>query len=143
VLGTVGEVDELVTAGLTNVAPRRLGVIDLDLDALFGAVADASLDQFVSVPSRFPSASIDLAFVVPDDVHAGDLATVLRGASELVQDVSLFDVYRGEHVSAGTRSLAYAVRLGASDRTLGEKEVAEARGALVAAAAAQGATLRG
>ena len=143
VLGTVGEVDDLVTAGLTNVAPRRLGVIDLDLDALFGAVADASLDQFVSVPSRFPSASIDLAFVVPDGVHAGDLATVLRGASELVQDVSLFDVYRGEHVSAGTRSLAYAVRLGASDRTLGEKEVAEARGALVAAAAVQGATLRG
>ena len=142
-LGTIGEIDTTVIDAVTNVASRRLGVIDLDLQAVFSAVAEASLDQFVAVPSRFPTASLDLAFTTPDAVHASDVAAALAVSHQLVQDVSLFDVYRGASLPEQTRSLAYAIRLGAEDRTLSEKEVGQVRDELIAAAGALGASLRG
>ncbi len=142
VIGYVGEVDAQLVEGVANVPTRRLGVLDLDLDVVFRVVANASKDQRVSVPSRYPSASLDLAFVVPDHLHAGDLAATLRGSSELVESIELFDVYRGEHLPSGTRSLAYALRLGAADRTLSEAELAQLRSGLIATATALGAAIR-
>ncbi|HEX2576744.1 MAG TPA: hypothetical protein VHK88_10380, partial [Aquihabitans sp.] len=66
------------------------------------------------------------------------------GADELVWSVHLFDVYRGAGVADGRRSLAFAVRLQAVDRTLTDGEVAEVRTRLIAAVeAAHGASLRG
>ena len=94
------------------------------------------------MPSRFPSASIDLAFVTPAGVPAADLANALRGASDLVERVELFDVYRGGAIGEGARSLAYAVRMSAADRTLSEGEVAQARDVLIAAGERLGARLR-
>ncbi len=142
VVGYVGEVDPGLVETLVSVTPRRLGVVDLDLDVLFELTADAALDQFVSVPSRYPVAIIDLAFVVGDEVHAVDLAEVLMAAADVVEDVSLFDVYRGESLPAGTRSLAYNVRFSSAEKTLSESDVASARDALIAAASGLGATLR-
>ena len=94
------------------------------------------------MPSRFPSAVIDLAFVTPTSVHAQDLAFELRGASEFVEEVELFDVYQGSNLPAGTRSLAYSVRFSSDDRTLSEKDVTHARRQLIARAELLGATLR-
>ena len=142
-LGYVGEVDrELVDAIASVPAPRRLGLIDLDLDVL----ADSSLamrsSSFVAVPSRYPSAVLDLAFVTPRHVNAHDLAHALRGVSDLVESVTLFDVYEGTGLSAGTRSLAFNVRLSSVERTLSEKEISEARVTLIDVAASLGAVLR-
>ena len=142
VVGFVGEVDPGLVEGLVNVSPRRLGLVDLDLDVLFELTSDAAADQFVTVPSRYPVAIVDLAFVVDDAVHAVDLAEVLMAAVDVVEDVSLFDVYRGDNLPAGTRSLAYNVRFSSAEKTLSEADVASARDALIGAAAGLGAVLR-
>lgn len=142
VLGYVGEVDPDVVATLVTVTPRRLGLLDLDLDVVFDVAQLAAANPFVVVPSRFPSAALDLALVTPDAVHADDVAWALRQASELVEDVRLFDVYRGESLGEGVRSLAYTIRLGSQNATLGEKELAGVRDTLIAAAAGLGAVLR-
>jgi phenylalanyl-tRNA synthetase beta chain len=141
-VGYVGEVDPALLTAVTNVAARRLGVLDIDLDVLFDIVIDAAIDQYVTVPSRYPVAIVDLAFVVDQDVHAVDLAEVLMAASDVVEDVTLFDVYRGEALPPGTRSLAYNVRFSSNEKTLSESDVASARDALIRAASALGAQLR-
>ena len=141
-VGYVGEVDPALVAAIATGPARRLGVIDLDLDVFFDLALDAELDQFVTVPSRYPAAIVDLAFVVAQEVHAVDLAEVLIAASAFVEDVTLFDVYRGDTLSAGTRSLAYNVRFSSATKTLSEADVAGARAALIDAARALGAELR-
>ncbi len=141
-LGVVGEVDPaLIDALAPSGAGRRLGVLDVDVDALADASRATRASTLVRVPSRYPAARMDLAFVVPAAVHVADLAEVLREASELVESVSMFDVYRGADVEGG-RSVTYAVSLIAPDRTLTDAEIGAARGALLASAAQMGATLR-
>jgi phenylalanyl-tRNA synthetase beta chain len=121
---------------------RRLGILDIDVDVL----ADPSLvtrrSEIVQMPSRYPSAVVDLALVTPHGVHAEDLAHALRDASDLVEQVQLFDVYRGTTLTPGTRSLAYSVRFSSPDHTLSDDEVSGARDALISCAAELGATLR-
>ena len=87
---------------------RRVGIIDLDFDVVANTDAATRASAFVRVPSRFPSAVVDLAFVTPRSVHAADLALALRRASELVESVKLFDVYEGPGLAEGSRSLAYS-----------------------------------
>lgn len=142
-LGYVGEVDAPLVALIAGAEPpRRLGVVDLDVDVLADPSLATRASRLAVVPTRYPSAVVDLAFVTPDERNAQDLAHALRGAHALVEDVRLFDVYRGAGVPAGTRSLAYNVRLSSGERTLGEREVATVRETLIATAAALGATLR-
>ena len=143
VLGSVGEVDAVLIEDLVaSASTRRLGLLDVDFDALCDAGRATRRSEFAKVPSRFPSAAIDLAFVTPRSVHAQDLAHELRGASEFVERVALFDVYQGSALPDGTRSLAYNVRFSADDRTLSESDVASARSQLIARAESLGATLR-
>ncbi len=79
----------------------------------------------------------DVALVVDESVPAGDVEAALReGAGELLESVRLFDVYTGEQVGAGKKSLAFALRFRAPDRTLTEAETGAARDAAVARAAA-------
>jgi phenylalanyl-tRNA synthetase beta chain len=95
--------------------------------------------------SRFPVSTIDLAFVVAEHVPAGNLAATLRGAAgELLESLRLFDVFRSEALGAGRKSLTYALRFRAPDRTLTDAEVAEVRArAIDAVVRAHGAELRG
>jgi phenylalanyl-tRNA synthetase beta chain len=96
------------------------------------------------VVSRFPSSDIDLAFEVPEPVPAGAVEATLRSAGgDLLSEVRLFDVFRGGALGEGTRSLAYALRFQAPDRTLTDAEVGQARTQLIEAVEqAHGATLR-
>jgi phenylalanyl-tRNA synthetase beta chain len=142
-LGYVGEVDaELVDAVTTGSPLRRLGLLDIDFDALADARLATRVPSAVMMPSRFPSAVLDLALVTPQRVNADDMAYALRQASDLVEEVTLFDVYQGPGLAEGTRSLAYNVRLSSSDRTLNENEVTRCRAQLIDAAASLGAVLR-
>ena len=95
--------------------------------------------------STFPPALLDVALVVTEDVSATEVDSALRaGAGGLLEDLSLFDVYSGEQVGAGRRSLAYSMRLRAADRTLTVEEALSVRDAAVAEAARRhGAVLRG
>ena len=142
-LGFVGELDTaLVTALVPSATGRRVGIVDVDLEVLADFTRATRRPTAVRLPSRYPSATIDLAFVTPRDVHAADLADVLITASTLVDDVSLFDVYRGVNLPEGTRSLAYSVRMSSDDRTLSEEEITRERTTLIAAASECGAVLR-
>jgi phenylalanyl-tRNA synthetase beta chain len=142
-LGFVGEVDsDLVESVLGVTAPRRLGLVDIDFDALNDPQLATRRSEFATVPSRYPSALVDLALVTPRSVHAQDLRHALASASPRVERVELFDVYEGGSLPEGTRSLAYSVRFSSPDGTLSESDVADARKELIAAAASLGASLR-
>lgn len=76
---------------------------------------------------KFPAIERDLAVVVPLDVPAGSLELAIReAAGELLEEVRLFDVYQGEQVEAGKKSLAFSLVYRAEDRTLTDEE-AQAR----------------
>ena len=142
VLGTVGEVDPAVLEAFGLDPGRRVGWLELDLGTL---LVDAPRRSLLVAPvSRFPSADIDLAFVVDEAVPAAAVARTLRRAGgELLETVELFDVYRGPGTPAGTRSLAYHLRLCSLDHTLTDEEVAGLRAACIEEAArVHGAQLR-
>lgn len=138
-LGHAGEVHPRVCAALD--LPPRTVALELDLDALFAA---APAGPSPVSPSPFPVAKADLAFVVGAEVPAAELTAAVRaGAGPLLESLRIFDVYTGPQVPTGRRSVAYALRLRAPDRTLAEAEVAAAvDGAVQEAAERVGAVLR-
>lgn len=71
---------------------------------------------------RYPALERDFAFVVPRELTASQISEAIYGISDLIEDVQPFDVYEGEKLEQDKRSIAYAVRIRASDRTLTEKE---------------------
>jgi phenylalanyl-tRNA synthetase beta chain len=95
--------------------------------------------------SAYPVATQDVALIVDASVPAAEVEAGLRaGAGELLESIRLFDVYTGEQVGEGHKSLAYTLRFRASDRTLTAEEITAARDAAVAEAAQRtGAALRG
>ena len=131
VIGHAGELHPRVCAAYG--LPARTAAAEVDASALIAAARDvAAAPDF----SSFPVAKEDVALVVADDVPAETLARTLReGAGELCESVRLFDVYTGEQIGAGRKSLAFALRFRAPDRTLTEAETALARDAAVALAA--------
>jgi phenylalanyl-tRNA synthetase beta chain len=138
-IGSVGEIDPLVLEA--HGINERVGWLELDLRALLGLPHGTPSYRPVS---RFPSSDIDLAFAVADSVPAATVTDRLRtGAGELLDDVALFDVYRGPGIDEGQRSLAYRLRLQAPDHTLTDAEVAVVRQRCIDAAATVGARLRG
>ncbi len=115
-LGVVGELHPRVAAAFG--LPRGVLAFQLAVEAL---VARASLvPRFAGVP-RFPAVLRDVAVVVADEVAAEAVAVAIR-AEPLVEAVTLFDVYTGAPVPAGRKSLAFALRYRAADRTLTDAE---------------------
>jgi len=138
VLGAIGEIDPTVLANFGVVG--RVACVEVNLSLLLAESPKPAAAQFVS---KYPSSDFDLAFVAPEKVSASTIQKALRqAAGNIVVDVALFDVYRGKGVAEDSRSLAFRIRLQASDRTLTEAEVAEARAKCIAAAEKNGATLR-
>lgn len=121
--------------------PRRTAAFEMDLDALVAAMDENPIQ--VKAVSTFPLAKEDIALVVPVDVPAARVEQVVRqAAGGLAEDVTLFDVYEGDQVQEGHRSLAFALRL-RGDHTLGAEEIAQVRNAVVKKAGKLlGATLR-
>jgi phenylalanyl-tRNA synthetase beta chain len=113
--------------------PARAAAAEIDLDALIAA-APASGD--IPMISGFPVAKEDVALIVDHEVPAAAVERALRtGAGPLLESVWLFDVYTGPQIGEGKKSLAYALRFRARDRTLTDAEAAAARDAAVATAA--------
>jgi phenylalanyl-tRNA synthetase beta chain len=113
--------------------PARTAAVEVDLDFLIGRAPSA-----VQAPefSTYPVAKEDVALVVDADLPSATLAATLReGAGELLESVRLFDVYTSDQVGAGKKSLAFALRFRAPDRTLTEAETGAARDAAVRLAA--------
>jgi phenylalanyl-tRNA synthetase beta chain len=141
VVGHAGELHPKVVEALG--LPGRAAAFEVDLSVLVGA---ASGEPVAAAPvSAFPAAKEDFAFVVDGDVPAEAVrSAIVAGAGELLEEVALFDVFTGEQVGEGKKSLAYSLRLRAADRTLSAKEVRAVRDAVVASAGEKvGAVLRG
>jgi phenylalanyl-tRNA synthetase beta chain len=97
---------------------------EIDLEALRGVLPARHLYQ--PVP-RFPAALRDVAVIVPESLPAERVASEIRAAGgALLRNIRLFDLYRGDSIPAGTKSLAYALTYQADDRTLKEDEVKKA-----------------
>ena len=138
-VGAAGELHPRVVeaSGL----PERSAAMWLDLDAVIAAAPEVRVAPSVGTQ---PVAKEDLALVVGREVPAEDVRrAIAAGAGPLLESVRLFDVYEGPQVGEGRKSLAFALRFRAPDRTLSAEELAAARGDAVAEAAARcGATLR-
>jgi phenylalanyl-tRNA synthetase beta chain len=137
-LGWVGELHPLVIREWD--LPGPVAAFELDLDAICEAAPTPA--PFATI-SEFPPVLQDIAVVVPEDAHAARVTAVVRGAAgPLLREARIFDVYSGEQLEAGRKSLALRLEFRADDRTLDEAEVAARRAAIEAALAEIGGSLR-
>ncbi len=138
-IGHAGELhpDVVAAYGL----PPRSCAAEIDLTALLETASPVASAPRVST---FPVAKEDVALVVDEDLAAESVRQALRdGGGSLLESVRLFDVYSGPQVPLGKKSLAFALRMRADDRTLTDEDIAGVRGDALAAAAELGAVLRG
>jgi phenylalanyl-tRNA synthetase beta chain len=137
-LGFVGEVHPLVADAWDM---ERTATFAIDLGKVAAAAPEvAAFQAFPAVPSLRQ----DLAVVLGEGVAAAQVLERVRAAAgNVLDDVRVFDVYAGEQVGAGRRSLALALSFRAQERTLTDEDVAPARERIVAALAELGGELRG
>lgn len=136
--GFLGEVHPLVCEAFELDA--RAYVAEVDIGALCDGIERVKV--FTPLP-RYLSVKRDIALVVEQTQKAGELETVIRQAGgEMVESVALFDVYEGERMEKGTKSLAYTVALRGGDHTLTDAEIQEAMTNILAALERRGAKLR-
>ena len=140
-LGVLGRVADAVAEAADLQAP--LFAAELDWDAVATLASRTAVVAYEPI-SRHPVVERDLAVVVPEGQPAGPLLdTIRRAGRPLLQDVRVFDLYRGEGVTDGHKSVAFALRFGA-DRTLRDEEVdGRVRRVVKSLEAEHGASLRG
>ena len=125
-LGWLGELHPLVLREWELDGP--VAGFELDVDRLLELASEASTYSDVT---SFPAVLQDIAVIVPEDVPAARLAEVVRaGAGDLLASMRVFDLYHGEQVGEGNKSLALRLEFRAPDRTLTDEEVAERRAAI-------------
>ena len=131
VVGWAGELHPRVCTAWG--VPARSVAAEVDLGRLLDLAPD---DTVAPSLSHYPVAKEDVALVVDAAVTVAEVEAALReGAGDLLESVRLFDVYTGDQVGEGRKSLAFALRFRAPDRTLTEGEAGAARDAAVALAA--------
>ncbi|MCB0989767.1 MAG: phenylalanine--tRNA ligase subunit beta [Acidimicrobiales bacterium] len=139
VVGRLGEVDPGALESWSIAG--RVAWLEVEVAALLGARVESK--PYVVVSTQ-PTSDIDLAFTVPDDIQASTVeATLVQAAADELAAIKLFDVYRGAQVGDGARSVAWALRLQAADRTLTDSDIAAIRQRCIdAVEKAHGASLR-
>ena len=111
--------------------PGEWGAFELDVDALVNRVPELIVYEDVIT---YPPVRQDLAFVVPDDVTAGELvASAHEAAGPELREMRAFDVYRGGQVEPGKKSVAFSVTFQSPERTLTDEDAAELRNRIVSA----------
>ncbi|MFT4258097.1 phenylalanine--tRNA ligase subunit beta [Microbacterium sp.] len=138
-VGYVGELHPDVAADAD--LPGRATVLELDLDGILSLAGESAVAASLST---FPAATQDVSLVVPAELPAAELRDALvEGAGPLLESLRLVDDYRGEGVPDGSKSLTFALRFRADDRTLTAAEATEAKLAGVAVASERfGAAIR-
>ncbi|MBW1638280.1 MULTISPECIES: phenylalanine--tRNA ligase subunit beta [Microbacterium] len=138
-VGYVGELHPQVAADAD--LPGRAVVLEIDLDRVLSLTGERIVAASLST---FPAATQDVSLVVPVETPAAHVrAALAEGAGTLLESLRLVDDYRGEGVGEGEKSLTFALRFRADDRTLTAAEATEAKLAGVRVAAERfGATIR-
>ena len=129
-LGTFGELHPLVARAF-ELEDHPVQIAEFDLDLLLQvSVEDFDLQALPTTPPVLE----DIALVVPADLPAAEVEAVIRQAGgDLLREVRLFDVYTGDSIEAGKKSLAYSLTYQAKDRTLTDKEAAKLRKKIIKA----------
>jgi phenylalanyl-tRNA synthetase beta chain len=136
--GWLGELHPLICRewGFETGAAFEVGLAELAAASPYGREAYEDV-------TTYPAVYQDLAIVVDDAVRAADVRrAVLEGGGELLRSAVIFDLYRGEQVGEGRKSLALRLEFRAADRTLTDAEVAERREAIKGTVAGLGGSLR-
>lgn len=136
--GYFGSVKEVFLK--TYAVEQSVFVAELSVAALQSASGSR---QYVPLP-KYPRVRRDIAFVLEDSIPAEDVERIIRDASSsLLQSVELFDLYRGESLAAGKKSLAFGLDLVSREKTLTEEEIeAEVRRIVEAVVSKAGGVLR-
>ncbi len=129
-IGVLGEIHPRVREAWGFATPAPVLLADIDLAAL-RAIAEDKTMLVADVP-RFPAIHEDLAVIVDEALPAEAVARAIRAAGgSLLGEIRLFDVFRGEQIGAGKKSLAYALTYRADDRTLTDKEAEKVRNKII------------
>jgi phenylalanyl-tRNA synthetase beta chain len=141
IAGSFGEIHPLVREAF-DLPAQPVMAAELDYEAL---AKQARLMFRVSDVPRYPAVTEDLALIVSSDVPAAAVqAALVQSGGALLRSVSLFDVFKGEQIGSGKKSLAYRLTYQADDRTLTDAEVAQVRAGIVRhVQQSLGAVLRG
>ncbi len=127
-IGVFGEVDPAVRESF-DLPAQPVCLLELDLEELLARVE--SIRHLQPLP-RFPSVSQDLSIIVDEGVSAQRVEELIqRGGGGLLHKITLFDVYRGEQVPKGKKSLAYSLTYRHEERTLTDKQVAKVHAKIV------------
>jgi phenylalanyl-tRNA synthetase beta chain len=118
-IGYLGEVHPLVCANYD--IKTRVYVAVIDMPAVMEFV---SFDHKYEGIAKFPAVTRDLSMLVPKKVLAGQIETVFaQRGGKILEDIKLFDIYEGEQVGEGFKSVAYSLTFRAKDRTLEENDI--------------------
>jgi len=124
----MGELHPLVREAF-DLSEQPVCALELDLEHLLAQVGEVRTMQPIS---RFPAVVQDVALVVDGNLSAEEVRqAILASGGQLLRDARLFDLYRGEQIPAGKKSLAYSLTYQADDRTLTDDEVAQVQERIV------------
>jgi phenylalanyl-tRNA synthetase beta subunit (EC 6.1.1.20) len=100
---------------------RETYVAELDMDAIF---KKADVTKTYKPLPKFPSVERDAAFIVAEEVSVGDMTkAIMESGGKLIEEISLFDIYRGKQIPEGKKSVAFSITFRAADRTLTVTEI--------------------
>ena len=118
----------------------KVYMFEIDLEAVLSITVPSFRYQSFS---KFPGTSRDLAIVAPVSVTSGDIVALIKEhGGEYLESVSIFDVYEGEHIEAGYRSLAYNLQFRSMEGTLNDEDIDGAIQAIIDALATKNCKLR-
>lgn len=144
VFGILSELNpELLQKAGVDFNHFRAAVFELDAQVLQQlSLAEASKKRFTPIP-RYPAVSMDMAVVVDEPVSAREVHDFIESCeSDLIEQVKLFDIYRGKPLAGGKKSMAFQITYRHLERTLTEQEAKKVHDSIVAALARKGWELR-
>jgi len=120
--GTIGEIHPDVLESFDIGTRAYVGTIEIEV--LLNNLA--KIAQYKALP-KFPAVSRDISMVIADDVMVSQIEAVIRQrGGKILEDITLFDVYKGKQVKEGMKSVAYSITFRAEDRTLTDEDVSKA-----------------
>lgn len=137
-LGVIGEIHPKVAEnyGITD----RICCFTLDVDLMFATAKPEK--TYVPLP-KFPAVTRDLALICDDEIPVLKLErAIIRGAGNLLEKINLFDVYRGEQIQSGKKSVAFSILLRSNDSTMTEEHTAAVMKKIMKELEKDGANLR-
>ncbi|MGN0383418.1 MAG: phenylalanine--tRNA ligase subunit beta, partial [Eubacterium sp.] len=139
VIGYIGEVHPQVLDNYGIGERAYVAVIDMPY-----IVSIASFDKKYEGIAKYPAVTRDISMVVPKEVLSGDIEAVIeQRAGKLLETYNLFDIYEGNQIKEGYKSMAYTITLRSKEHTLEEKEVSAAMSKIINGLTGMGIELRG